>query len=49
MGKEEIIQHAQVMSSVIILTRRLSTPAQINDPNSIVAAGLWGVRRGAVD
>jgi hypothetical protein len=46
MAKVEVIQHVQVMFSVHIITRRLSTNAQIKGHNSIVAGGGGG---GAVD
>ena len=48
MDKVEIMQHAQVIFSVHIVTRRLSIHAQIKGHNSIVA---WGgeVRGGVVD
>ena len=47
MDKVEVIQYAQVRFPVHIITRRLSTNAQIKGHNSIVAGG--GVGGGAVD
>jgi hypothetical protein len=44
-----IFEHAHVMLSANVVTRRLSTHSQINGHNSVVAGERRGVRGSAVD